>query len=116
MDKVGQIRQEYRNSEWARQVAQCRSSGKSVKEWCQENSINRKTYYYRQRAVQEQLCENFADPKQTIIPICMTAKIVKTGAAITMNVGNARIEIPDGTSGETISDVIRALLQNSNAE
>ena len=31
---------------WTQRIADCRSSGKSVKHWCQENDISEKTYYY----------------------------------------------------------------------
>lgn len=33
---------------WTQRFADCRSSGKSVKTWCEKNSISHKTYYYWQ--------------------------------------------------------------------
>ena len=32
--------------EWSGRIAECRSSGKSVKEWCAAQGIVTKTYYY----------------------------------------------------------------------
>lgn len=31
--------QEYRMSEWIKIIRECRSTGKTVKSWCKENSI-----------------------------------------------------------------------------
>ena len=36
---------------WTQRIADCRSSGKGVKHWCQENDISEKTYYYWQRRI-----------------------------------------------------------------
>ena len=33
--------------EWAAMVRECRSSGLTVKNWCMNNGVNIKTYYYR---------------------------------------------------------------------
>ena len=40
---------------WAERIAECRSSGKSVRAWCRENEISEKTYYYWQRRLYEQM-------------------------------------------------------------
>ena len=32
-------------SEWSEHIRVCRSSGKPVKAWCEENGINVKSYY-----------------------------------------------------------------------
>ena len=34
---------------WAERIAECRSSGMSVRAWCREKEISEKTYYYWQR-------------------------------------------------------------------
>lgn len=31
---------------WTERIAACKSSGKNVSTWCEENGINPKTYYY----------------------------------------------------------------------
>ena len=40
---------------WAERIAECRSSGKSVRAWCRENEISEKTYYYWQRRLYQQM-------------------------------------------------------------
>ena len=36
---------------WTQHITDCRSSGKGVKLWCQENDISEKTNYYCQRRI-----------------------------------------------------------------
>ena len=36
---------------WTQRIAECRSSGTSVKSWCRENGVSEKTYYYWQRRI-----------------------------------------------------------------
>ena len=40
---------------WAERIAECRSSGKSVRAWCREKEISEKTYYYWQRRLYQQM-------------------------------------------------------------
>ena len=40
---------------WAERIAECRSSGKSVRAWCRENEMSEKTYYYWQRRLYQQM-------------------------------------------------------------
>lgn len=38
---------------WQQLVSDCRNSGMTVKNWCAQNGITEKSYYYRQRKVWE---------------------------------------------------------------
>ena len=50
-------KQMLRLQEWSEQIKARNASGLSVKQWCKENGINEKTYYMRQKRVQEELLE-----------------------------------------------------------
>ena len=47
---------------WRGRVMECRSSGKSIAAWCEENGINIKTYYFWQKRVWDK-------ETQTLIPV-----------------------------------------------
>ena len=48
---------------WAAELQTCNSSGMTVQQWCAENGISVKTYYYRLRKVREaMLSENRVVP------------------------------------------------------
>ena len=51
---ISEVKQEIRLREWSEQIERQQSSGLSVEQWCVENRINPKTYYYRLRRVREQ--------------------------------------------------------------
>jgi putative transposase len=40
---------------WTERVRECHNSGMTVKDWCGQNNINLKTYYYWQRIVRSQI-------------------------------------------------------------
>ena len=42
-------------AEWSRQVEECRSSGLSVRSWCERNGIAVSTFHYRQQKVWDAL-------------------------------------------------------------
>ena len=47
------VKKNIRLQEWNRQIEEQKSSGLSVQEWCIQNRINIKTYYYHLRKVRE---------------------------------------------------------------
>ena len=53
-DTVRDIRMEG----WARQIQECQQSGLSVRQWCDENGVGTKIYYYRRKRVREELLES----------------------------------------------------------
>lgn len=46
-----ELKHQAKVQEWKEQVANCRSSGKSVRAWCEENGVGYKTYYRWEREV-----------------------------------------------------------------
>ena len=57
MDKIAKVKNEVKLKMWSETIKVCTSSGLTVSEWCRNNGINVKTYYYRLRKVSENLCE-----------------------------------------------------------
>lgn len=54
MDTV-EVKHKYLLSKWAPIIQSCRTSGMTVKAWCQENNINEKQFFYWQRRVREEI-------------------------------------------------------------
>lgn len=101
MDKVTMVKQAIREAEWTDRIRECRNSGMLVTEWCKQNGINPKTYYYHLRRVWAKLCE------QVPVPVGQMNEPAK--AAVTIHRGDWSVEIANGTSIETIEALIRAL-------
>lgn len=47
MNEIARIKNEVRLKQWAEMVRQRNESGLNVSQWCRQNGINQKTYYYR---------------------------------------------------------------------
>ena len=61
---VQKLTHEVRLQQWSAIVNECRSSGSSIKSWCEENGINIKTYYYWQKKVCQATCRELAMGQQ----------------------------------------------------
>ena len=68
MNEVMKMRREVREREWIEKIKECRGSGRTVKEWCEEKGICRKTYYYHLRIVREKLCEEYGKANAEELP------------------------------------------------
>lgn len=93
---------------WAERIASCKSSGKNVSAWCEENGINPKTYYYWHnkllkagRECSETVSEIFYD----ISPCSSSGR----SAAATVHIGLISADIYSGADEETIAAICRAL-------
>ena len=93
---------------WVERIAECRSSGKSVRAWCREHDISEKTYYYWQRRLYQQMVTtaetvSFAEiPYREQTGLCsgVTAKISLSGATV---------ELYPGADGQMIQTILQML-------
>lgn len=98
-------------SEWAEMVRACKNSGKTVVMWCKENGIGTKTYYYRQKKVSQAILDPRYVPALKVpeIGFVELSAHPKEGAAITVQIGNAAVQIHNGADVEAVGMVIRVL-------
>lgn len=88
---------------WSKRVSECRSSGMSVQQWCEENGINSKTYYYWQRKLFELTVEQ-SNPVFVEMPVQSDSM-----AAATIRSGELSVEIQQSADRELICAIVRAL-------
>ncbi len=100
MDRIAEIKKQVQKEEWADRIRQRSESGLTVTEWCKQNSINPKTYYYHSRKIRKEICEQIPVLVMTVSEKCPTVKI---------HIGETVAEIPEGTSEQMITSVIRAI-------
>lgn len=58
MDK---ITSDVRHQQWLEIIKACNASGLSKKEWCAQNGVNLKSFYYRQRQLRHEAQEEHSD-------------------------------------------------------
>ena len=62
------LRNEYRLQQWAQVVKECNASGLSNREYCRQNNIPEKTYYYWIRKLRQTAAEQM-QPEPTLVPL-----------------------------------------------
>ncbi len=96
MEKVSLIEAKHESylQIWCDRVRECRSSGKSVAEWCKANGVNIKTYYYWQKQVWDKVT-------QSLCPV------EKTGDAALQGVQFAQVNLTSEDPGPEADIIIR---------
>lgn len=54
MDEIAIVKKQVQKAEWTEKIRKCSESGLTVSEWCRENGINLKTYYYHLRKLRKE--------------------------------------------------------------
>jgi hypothetical protein len=117
------LTREVRLRAWAEMVSNCRCSGKSVKAWCAENGIHKKTYYYRQSRVQKAALAVPVSDKLQHTPQTREAHdggiefadigpgemMFSSKAPVTVRINGMSVEIDNGADSKLIVNVFRAL-------
>ena len=103
--------------EWSERIAECRSSGKTVKAWCVQQGIAIKTYYYWEKRFVAEATRQMSLPASgqagqliRINPDTMPGgNPVVNGSGITIRHGESIISLPAGSSAESVADLVKAL-------
>ena len=95
------VKQEMRLQEWSAQIEAQQASGQTVQQWCAENGINLKTYYYRLRKVREQ----FLNSSPAIVPLNMPQQ----SADIRIEKNGLQITLPANISPDTLLAMVQSL-------
>lgn len=108
------VAKEVKLSQWNALVQDCLSSGMKVKDWCQQNNINKDAYYYWLRKIREAACESIETrfvrvPEQCIAPSFHS----NFSTELTITVGSVTINVNSSTPQNLIETTIRAV---SNVE
>lgn len=114
MDK---ITHEVRLANWTKLIQKCLSSGLSKKQWCLQNQIDEKRFYYWQRRVREEVYSEqvSAEPAEfssdfvelPSLPSIEKLKSTETSARIRVN--GCTIEIADSASDEFLHRLLGAV-------
>ena len=93
-------------AQWAQVVAQCRDSGLSVRQWCQEHGVNVSSYYKWQRKV---YAAAKSQQESRFVEVTPTQPVTVGGVAVTVRIAGAEAEIHNGADAATVEAVLRVL-------
>jgi len=108
MGRIESISLGIRHKAWREMYESYLSSGKTVIEWCAENGISKKTFYYRLRQIRKDMIETVES--HDIVPI-ISSPVSTVSAAETIRISSSGIEIelPSEISPEVLTAAIRGL-------
>lgn len=117
---VQKLTHELRLQHWKQIVTDCRSSGQSIKNWCEDHQINIKTYYHWQKQVYQETCQPLciqSKKPSELVPaqqIPIFAEITqplhsKENIALTIEKNGLLIRVYEGASSQTITSALSAL-------
>ena len=115
---VTELKREVMLQEWSASIAECRNSGKTVKEWCAEQGISAQTYYRWEKRFVEKASQQLS-LQATTTQSGMLMRVnpdalpggdeAGIGSGITIRHGESVITLPAGSSAEAVADLVKAL-------
>ena len=114
---IQEIKLAGRLQEWSVRIAECRSSGMSVRAWCSEQGIAVQTYYRWEKRFVENATRQLKLPASTQVGPLMqvnpdtmpVADAAEIGSGITIHHGESVITLPAGSSADAVADLVKAL-------
>ena len=104
MGDVIQVRNEYRKQQWTQIIRECQSSGLSNKEYCQQQGISEKSYYYWLRKLRNAAAGSLPQIVEMEAPAAIEDRVY-------IRFRGAELTLPAGTDVEAIAAVLRSLQQ-----
>ena len=118
--KAQELKHKARLAEWKEKVGECRSSGETVKGWCQARGIAIKTYYYWEKEVLAEAekakdltaAERRGGANFVAVPALPEQRgqeEAHPAVAAKVRKGGVEVEIYGGAEARTIEVLLRAL-------
>ena len=114
---VQELKLAARMQEWSARIAECRSSGMSVRAWCREQGIAIQTYYHWEKRFITEATQQLSLPVPAQTGMLMrvnpdalpSGDVNAIGTGITIRHGESVIMLPAGSSAEEVAELVRAL-------
>lgn len=95
------VKQEVRLQKWSAQIEPQQASGLTVQQWCMENGVKPKTYYYRLKKVREQ----FLNSSPAIVPL----SVPQQSSDIRIEKNGMHISLLANISSDTLLALVESL-------
>ena len=107
MNEIAKMKKEVKLVQWAEMVRGRSESGLTVTDWCKQNGINLKTYYYRLKRVRQAVCNEIE--QHDIVPVEPIAGTEITAEKIELSIGDVKISLPDDFNESTLKRLLGVL-------
>ncbi len=107
MNEIAKVKKEVKLEQWAEMVKSRNESRLTVTDWCRQNGINLKTYYYRLKQLRQAGCNEIE--QHDIVHIEPTAGTEIEAEKIELSVGAVKISLPDNFNEDTLKRLLGVL-------
>ena len=107
--KIQTINDNARLNQWKLTIQECRSSGVSVRKWCQQNDVSEASYYYYLKKIRQSIIEEGAD-SQNFFPVVLEKQSKNDPELIEITKGDIHIQLPDDTDIDLLTNILKVLL------
>ena len=107
MNEIAKMKKKVKLTQWAGMIRSRSESGLTVTDWCRQNGINLKTYYYRLKRVRQAVCNEIE--QHEIVPVEPIAGTEITAEKIELSVGDVKISLPDDFNESTLKRLLGVL-------
>jgi putative transposase len=109
------IATEYRLSQWAKVVQQRIDSGKTIKDFCEDEGISRNTYFYWQKKLREAACKDLVTSEESSIVPNGWMQLQSNGSqykgeGLAIEINGCQLKVDSNTDTELLKKVCRTLM------
>ena len=104
---MDQITTDVRTQSWASIVTECNRSALSKQEWCRQNNVSIKSFYYWQRKLRREAVQHSGFAEVTVDPQFFDTRPEQTAAVIALP--GVHIEIMNTATKDFLQKLVRAL-------
>lgn len=104
---MDQITTDVRTQSWASIVTECNRSALSKQEWCRQNNVSIKSFYYWQRKLRREAVQRSGFAEVTVDPQFFDTRPGQTAAVIALP--GVHIEIMNTATKDFLQKLVRAL-------
>ena len=124
MSHISEVKHQILLTEWAERIHNCQTSGMKVPEWCSQNGVNIKTYYYWLKRVREKALAcipslptaasdnaklSTSGERISFKSLEVQVPISSFQAAVIVRLPNVTLEVANGATQHTVEAVLLAL-------
>ena len=103
MADVLAVRDEYRAQTWAMLIQECKSSGLTNKEFCEQRGISEKSFYYWQRKLRAYIMES-SEPQ--LVPLNQP---ISSEDILDIRFRGAELKLPAGVDIDVVAALLRSI-------
>ncbi len=92
---------------WEQRLAEYETSGKTIKEWCQEQSIRENQFYYWRRKIRPEKVEENQPIKWLSINLADSS--TSSSNSIAVHIGQMTVEVKSGFDHNLLREILKVL-------